>query len=143
MSACAQAPEGMDETDIKRGEELIEEWTPELVERIREISEPVDERYYRFQVPVFKRGKVIDTKIIGALPVTEIHRVARYRDVRYVEDANAQSVIWTDSDQSGGPPPGIGGCSSDHSTPARGHDLGNRIREVLEGLDESQYFYLN
>lgn len=144
--------EGLSDEEITEIRALLAsqgtEFTLATVNAIKTQASRVDPKNYRLVLPVFDRERlgnvIVGSETLGTLPISEVRKLASLRGVEYVEEANAQSVIWQDlpgGHHQGGvdPPPPGAGCSSDHKT----QGLGDRIYDIIQNIDQSQYQFLH
>jgi hypothetical protein len=106
------------------------DFTEKEVAEIKALVEGFDPKVYRVVLPTFTERKIVGAETKGALPVTEVRKVASLLNVRYSENANLQAVFT--SCNGGGP-------GSHTESQSAGTDVGRRIERILQNIDRSRY----
>ena len=119
------------------------QFTEKDVELILAELREVDPATYHIRLPMFYDGRVTDTKTYGALPITEVQRIAKALNVELNETGNILTVLdsYNDGDKGGGggsQPTGPGS----HINADSGTDLSSRIEVLLKEIDQNEYQFL-
>ncbi len=106
------------------------DFTENDILRIHKTLESLDVDEYRVVLPVFENGKVVDSKVYGNLPITEIRQVAVSKGISYSETGNLQAVFQNCRG---------GGAGSHVNSDSGAKGVDDRLDQILKNIDKSKF----